>query len=121
MADVMESEGYRDAGYEYIAVDDCWMERERDAQGRLQADAQRFPSGIAHLADYVRKRILRTILVALTNEFGSYVISLLQPQSSMYPSFNLHRFVHCFCANRLSPMSLNTKDLCYSSRYGMVN
>jgi len=53
MADILVGEGYRDAGYEYIAVDDCWMERERDAQGRLQAHSERFPSGIAHLADYV--------------------------------------------------------------------
>lgn len=53
MADILASAGYRDAGYEYVAIDDCWMERERDAQGRLVANAKRFPSGIAHLADYV--------------------------------------------------------------------
>lgn len=53
MADILVAEGYKDAGYEYIAVDDCWMERRRDAHGRLQADAERFPSGIARLADYV--------------------------------------------------------------------
>jgi len=61
MADILASEGYRDVGYEYVAVDDCWMERERDAQGRLQANAERFPSGIAHLADYVSKRLLNMI------------------------------------------------------------
>jgi len=53
MADILVAEGYKDAGYEYISVDDCWMERKRDARGRLQPDAKRFPSGIAHLADYV--------------------------------------------------------------------
>jgi len=62
MADIMAAEGYRDAGYEYVSVDDCWMEYERDAQGRLQANAKRFPNGIAHLADYVSsKRILATM------------------------------------------------------------
>jgi len=60
MADILASEGYRDAGYEYIAVDDCWMARQRDYRGRLQTDAKRFPSGIAHLADYVSKRVLST-------------------------------------------------------------
>ena len=58
MADILAREGYRDAGYEYVAIDDCWMEYERDAHGRLQADAKRFPSGIAHLADYVSKLTL---------------------------------------------------------------
>jgi len=58
MADILVAEGYRDAGYEYVAIDDCWMERSRDARGRLQADAKRFPSGIAYLADYVSDRMM---------------------------------------------------------------
>jgi hypothetical protein len=51
------SEGYKDAGYEYVNIDDCWMEKERDADGRLVADRKRFPNGIKALSDYV-KRIL---------------------------------------------------------------
>ena len=53
MADKMSSEGYHAAGYEYITIDDCWLSRTRDSHGKLQADPQRFPSGIAKLADYV--------------------------------------------------------------------
>src|ERR687892_398056 len=44
-ADAMVASGMRDAGYEYVNLDDCWMAPERDAQGRLQADPERFPSG----------------------------------------------------------------------------
>jgi len=55
MADILVAEGYKDAGYEYVAIDDCWMEHQRDAHNRIQPDAMRFPSGIAHLADYVSK------------------------------------------------------------------
>jgi hypothetical protein len=54
MADLMVSEGYLNLGYEYINIDDCWMSKERDANGNLQADPERFPSGIKALADYVR-------------------------------------------------------------------
>lgn len=53
MADVMVKEGWKDAGYEYVCIDDCWSSHKRDAQGRLQADPKRFPSGIKKLADYV--------------------------------------------------------------------
>lgn len=53
MADVMVKEGWKDAGYEYVCIDDCWPSHKRDAQGRLQADPKRFPSGIKKLADYV--------------------------------------------------------------------
>lgn len=53
MAELMASDGWKDAGYEYLCIDDCWMAPERDSKGRLQADPQRFPSGIKHLANYV--------------------------------------------------------------------
>ena len=54
MTDILTTEGYTDAGYTYVNVDDCWLSHSRDKFGRLQADAQRFPSGIKSLADYVR-------------------------------------------------------------------
>ncbi|XP_041456914.1 alpha-N-acetylgalactosaminidase-like isoform X1 [Lytechinus variegatus] len=59
MADRMVEDGYLDAGYEYINIDDCWSSKQRDSQGRLQADPDRFPSGIKALADYVHKRGLK--------------------------------------------------------------
>jgi alpha-galactosidase len=54
-ADAMVANGMRDAGYLYVNIDDCWQ-GERDADGFLQADPQRFPSGIKALADYVHAR-----------------------------------------------------------------
>lgn len=59
MADVMVKEGWKDAGYEYVCIDDCWPSHQRDAQGRLQADPQRFPGGIKKLADYVHSKGLK--------------------------------------------------------------
>lgn len=53
MADMMVKDGWKDAGYEYVCIDDCWPSRERDSDGRLQADPKRFPGGIKKLADYV--------------------------------------------------------------------
>jgi len=53
MADLLVSEGYKDAGYEYVNMDDCWLATQRDAKGRLQPDPVRFPSGLHALADYV--------------------------------------------------------------------
>ena len=32
MADAMVEKGYRDAGYEYLVIDDCWSLRERGAE-----------------------------------------------------------------------------------------
>jgi len=54
MADLLVSEGYAKAGYDLISLDDCWLDKVRDSDGRLKADPIRFPSGIPALADYVR-------------------------------------------------------------------
>ncbi len=51
-ADAMVSSGMADAGYEYLNIDDCWLETERDDEGRLQP-SEAFSDGIAALADYV--------------------------------------------------------------------
>src|ERR1700730_7469614 len=48
----------RDAGYQYIVIDDCWHGA-RDAQGNIQADATRFPAGIKALSDYVHAKGLK--------------------------------------------------------------
>lgn len=53
MVDMMISGGYAIAGYEYVIIDDCWLAKSRDVEGRLQADPKRFPHGIKALADYV--------------------------------------------------------------------
>jgi alpha-galactosidase len=52
-ADYFVSSGMKEAGYEYVNIDDCWMTQERDAKGRLVPDPAKFPSGIDGTADYV--------------------------------------------------------------------
>jgi len=58
MADAMVSSGMKDAGYQYIVIDDCWQVS-RDGNGKIVADPQRFPSGIKALADYIHSRGLK--------------------------------------------------------------
>ncbi|XP_062989692.1 alpha-N-acetylgalactosaminidase [Elgaria multicarinata webbii] len=59
MADCLATDGWRELGYVYVNIDDCWMAKERDATGQLAADPERFPSGIKALADYVHARGLK--------------------------------------------------------------
>jgi len=59
MADRMAADGWRDAGYEYINIDDCWMAKERAANGSLVGDPERFPHGIKYLADYIHSKGLK--------------------------------------------------------------
>ena len=57
-ADAMASNGMRDAGYQYVVIDDCWH-GERDAHGDIQPDPARFPAGIKALSDYVHSKGLK--------------------------------------------------------------
>ena len=57
-ADIIVSSGMKDAGYEYIIIDDCWQVS-RDSAGNIIADPKRFPSGIKALADYVHSKGLK--------------------------------------------------------------
>ena len=58
VADAMVASGMKDAGYQYIVIDDCWQVS-RDSLGFIVADPQRFPSGIKALADYVHSKGLK--------------------------------------------------------------
>src|SRR5947209_485217 len=51
MADAMVKSGMKDAGYQYIVIDDCWQTA-RDSKANIVVDPH-FPQGIKPVADYV--------------------------------------------------------------------
>lgn len=59
MADRMAADGWKQAGYEYVNVDDCWPASSRDANGLIEADESRFPGGIKALCDYIHSKGLK--------------------------------------------------------------
>jgi alpha-galactosidase len=59
IADLFVDKGLKDAGYQYVNLDDCWALPSRDAEGRLVPDPARFPHGIKALADYVHAKGLK--------------------------------------------------------------
>lgn len=62
-AKALVSTGLAARGYDTVTIDDCWMQKDRDASGSLQADPQRFPQGIEPVARAVH---------ALGLKFGIY-------------------------------------------------
>lgn len=59
VADVFATQGYKDAGYEYIVIDDCWSLKQRDSEGNLVVDPEKFPSGMKALSDYIHSKGLK--------------------------------------------------------------
>lgn len=103
MAELMVSDGWKDAGYEYLCIDDCWMAPQRDLEGRLQADPQRFPHGIRQLANYVHSKGLKLGIYAdvgnktcagFPGSFGYYDIDA---QTFADWGVDLLKFDGCYC------------------------
>jgi alpha-galactosidase len=58
MTDAMVSSGMMDAGYKYIVIDDCWQV-DREPNGEIVVDRDRFPHGMKFLADYIHSKGLK--------------------------------------------------------------
>jgi alpha-galactosidase len=59
VADAFVKDGYKDAGYKYIIIDDCWSMKQRGTDGNLVPDPAKFPGGMKALADYVHSKGLK--------------------------------------------------------------
>ncbi len=75
--------GLKDAGYEYVVIDDCWSLRERDKDGKLVADPEKFPHGMKWLSDKIHSMGLK---------FGMYSCAGVVTCAG-YPSSYEHEFV----------------------------
>lgn len=58
-ADYMVSSGMRDLGYQYVNIDDFWQLTERDNDGNIQINREKFPKGIKAVADYIHSKGLK--------------------------------------------------------------
>ncbi len=59
-ADAMIATGLLTTGYEYLVIDDCWSERERDLKtGKIVPDKIKFPNGMKAVSDYVHSKGLK--------------------------------------------------------------
>ncbi|XP_013416361.1 alpha-N-acetylgalactosaminidase-like isoform X1 [Lingula anatina] len=68
MGDLLVKEGYKDVGYEYVNIDDCWLTHSRNAKNQLEADPTRFPSGIKNLSSYIHNLGLK---LGIYEDFGT--------------------------------------------------
>ena len=58
-ADKLVELGLSDLGYTYVNIDDCWQATSRDADGNIQPNAQRFPTGMKDIGDYIHGKNLK--------------------------------------------------------------
>lgn len=70
MIDRLANDGYAQLGYNFVNIDDCWMEKSfRDNKtGKLVPDHNRFPNGIKVLSDYAHEKGL---LLGIYEDIGT--------------------------------------------------
>ncbi|KAJ7969431.1 Alpha-galactosidase [Quillaja saponaria] len=77
-ADALVSTGLSKLGYNYVNIDDCWAELNRDEKGNLVPKKSTFPSGIKALADYVHSKGLK---LGIYSDAGYFTCSKKMPGS----------------------------------------
>ena len=107
IADKMVEYGLVDAGYVYLNLDDGWH-GERDAQGFIHEDPEKFPSGMKALADYLHARGLKLGIYsdAGTNTCACYAGSLGHEYQDafMYAHWGVDYLKYDWCyTNNINP------------------
>ncbi len=106
-ADAMVEKGYLAAGYEYLVIDDCWSLPERDADGNIVPDPEKFPHGMKYVADYVHSKGLK---------FGMYSCAGTRTCAG-YPSSYAHEYRD---ARMFAEIGIDflKYDFCYFPQHG---
>ncbi|WP_426513683.1 glycoside hydrolase family 27 protein [Dactylosporangium sp. McL0621] len=58
-ADAMVSSGLKDAGYQYVNIDEGWWQGTRDGAGNIVVDTNEWPGGMKAIADYIHSKGLK--------------------------------------------------------------
>ena len=59
VSDAMVKQGLKDAGYNFLIIDDLWHAKTRHADGRPQEDPAKFPIGMKATVDYAHSKGLK--------------------------------------------------------------
>jgi alpha-galactosidase len=83
--------GLKDAGYQYINIDDCWAAQDRDDSQRLQAHPVKFSDGIGALADYIHNLGMK---IGIYSDDGQFTCARVQPGSLGYEDIDAQTFAN---------------------------
>lgn len=102
MADAMADSGLLAAGYEYLVIDDCWAEMERDAQHRMVPSREKFPNGMKAVADYVHSKGLKFGMYSCCGNYtcaaypGSYEYEFIDAATFAEWGVDFLKYDYCF-------------------------
>ena len=104
IADAMVKNGMKDAGYQYIIIDDYWVGG-RDSKNQLYPDPMRFPNGMKAVADYVHSKGLKLGIYSDAAEYtcggviGSYGFENLDAKTFASWGIDYLKYDYCNAPN----------------------
>lgn len=102
-ADAFIKTGLKDAGYQYVVIDDGYLLKERDAKGNIIPDPVRFPNGFRPLSDYIHSLGLKygmyncagtLTCMGLAGSFGHE-----ENDAKMFSAWDIDYLKYDFCYN----------------------
>ena len=103
-ADAFIDLGLKDAGYQYVVIDDCWSLKTRDkSTKRIVPDPKKFPEGMKALADYVHARGLKFGMYSCAGQRtcadypGSFDHEYLDAKTFAEWGVDFLKYDFCFC------------------------
>ena len=108
-ADKLVETGLAECGYNYIVIDDCWALKQRDENGKLVPDPEKFPSGMKHLSDYIHSKGLKFGMYSCCGTLtcagypGSYQHEFDDAKSFADWGVDLLKYDYCFRPTTIPP------------------
>lgn len=108
VADVIVTSGLKDAGYEYVVIDDYWHGGRDSVTGKLFPDPDKFPSGMKDLADYIHGLGLKFGIYSDAGTKtcggmpGSYGYEEIDAQLFADWGVDYLKYDYCFCPDYVS-------------------
>lgn len=102
LADALVSTGLKDLGYNYLVIDDCWAEKERDENGKLVPDKEKFPNGMKAVADYIHSKGLKFGMYSCVGTMtcagypGSYMHEYTDAQTFAEWGIDFLKYDYCY-------------------------
>lgn len=101
VSDAMNSQGLRQAGYNYLIIDDLWHAKSRYSDGRPQEDKTKFPKGMKEAVDYAHSKGLKFGIYSdaaqytCAGAFGSYGKETVDAQQYAQWGVDLLKYDYC--------------------------
>ncbi len=101
-AEALIKSGLKDCGYDYVVLDDCWSLKERDKDGRLVPNPEKFPHGMKYLADKIHSMGLKFGMYSCAGSItcagypGSYEHEMIDAKTFAEWGVDFLKYDYCF-------------------------